>query len=153
MSTYKVSYRSRETNRRRSKRIEAPSADAARQLIAPEATDVFSIEFVPPPLASDAQRDYLRAFGDRRWNGATLTKNQAHDLIEEFVAKDAPTNWSFRDSHPATEAQFEKFSKLVTRLLFREYRFEKRKSFILWICLRVRMESRNRSFSRMGNVP
>ncbi len=109
MSTYKVSYRSRETNRRRSKRIEAPSADAARQLIAPEATDVFSIEFVPPPLASDAQRDYLRAFGDRRWNGATLTKDQAHDLIEEFVAKDALTNWSFRDSYPATEAQFEKY--------------------------------------------
>ena len=109
MSTYKVSYRSRETNRRRSKRIEAPSADAARQLIAPEATDVFSIEFVPPPLASDAQRDYLRVFGDRRWNGATLTKDQAHDLIEEFVAKDAPTNWSFRDSYPATESQFEKY--------------------------------------------
>jgi len=109
MSTYKVSYRSRETNRRRSKRIEAPSADAARQLIAPEATDVFSIEFVPPPLASDAQRDYLRAFGDRRWNDPALTKDQAHDLIEEFVAKDAPTNWSFRDCCPATEAQFEKY--------------------------------------------
>jgi hypothetical protein len=25
------------------------------------------------------------------------------------VAKDAPTNWSFRDSYPATEAQFEKY--------------------------------------------
>jgi hypothetical protein len=109
MSTYKVSYRSKETNRRRSKRIEAPSADAARQLIAPEATDVFSIEFVPPPLASDAQRDYLRAFGDRSWNDPALTSDQAHDLIEEFVAKDAPTNWSFRDSYPATEAQFEKY--------------------------------------------
>jgi len=109
MSTYKVSYRSKETNRRRSKHIEAPSADAARQLIALEATDVFSSEFVPPPLASDAQRDYLRAFGDRRWNDPTLTKDQAHDLIDEFVAKDAPTNWSFRDSYPATEAQFEKY--------------------------------------------
>jgi hypothetical protein len=28
--------------------------------------------------------------------------------------------------------------------------FEKRKFFILWICLRVRMDSRIRSFSRMG---
>jgi hypothetical protein len=109
MSIYKVCYRSKETNRRRSKLLEAPSADAARQLIAPEATDVFSIDFVPPPLASEAQRDYLRAFGNRRWNDPTVTKDQAHDLIEEFVAKDAPTNWSFRDSYPATEAQFEKY--------------------------------------------
>jgi hypothetical protein len=109
MSTFKVCYRSKGTNRRRSKQIEAPSADAARQLIALEATDIFSIEFVPPPLASGAQRDYLRAFGDRRWNDPTLTKDQAHDLIDEFVAKDAPTNWSFRDSYPATEVQFEKY--------------------------------------------
>jgi hypothetical protein len=28
--------------------------------------------------------------------------------------------------------------------------FEKRKFFILWIWLRMRMDSRNRSFSRMG---
>jgi hypothetical protein len=109
MSTYKVCYRSKETKRRRSKHIEAASSDAARQLVALEATEIFSIEFVPPPLASDAQRDYLRAFGERRWNDATLTKDEAHDLIDQFVAKDAPTNWSFRDSYPATEDQFEKY--------------------------------------------
>lgn len=74
-----------------------------------EAKEIFSIEFVPPPLASDSQRDYLRAFGDRRWNDSTLTKDQAHDRIDQFVAKDAPTNWSFRDSYPATEDQFEKY--------------------------------------------
>jgi hypothetical protein len=64
---------------------------------------------VPPALASDSQRDYLRAFGDPRWNDSTLTKDQAHDLIGQFIAKDAPTNWSFRDSYPATEDQFEKY--------------------------------------------
>jgi hypothetical protein len=109
MNTFKVSYRSKETNRRRSRHIEAPSADEARQLIALEAKEIFSIEFVPPPLASDPQRDYLRAFGDRRWNDPALTKDQAHDLIDQFVGKDAPTNWSFRDSYPATEDQFEKY--------------------------------------------
>ncbi len=109
MNTFKVSYRSKETNRRRSRHIEAPSADEARLLIAVKAKEIFSIEFVPPPLASDSQRDYLRAFGDRRWNDSTLTKDHAHDLIDQFVAKDAPTNWSFRDSYPATEDQFEKY--------------------------------------------
>lgn len=109
MSTFKVSYRSKETNRRRSRHIEAPSVDEARQLIGLEAKEIFSIEFVPPPLASDPQRDYLRAFGDRRWNDPTLTKDQAHDQIDQFVEKDAPTNWSFRDSYPATQDQFEKY--------------------------------------------
>src|SRR5271166_3710554 len=37
------------------------------------------------------------------------------------------------------------FENIVSREVF-----EKRKSFILWICLRVRMDSRNRSFPRMG---
>jgi hypothetical protein len=109
MNTFKVSYRSKETSRRRSRHIEAPSADEARQLIAMEAKEIFSIEFLPPALASDAQRDYLRAFGDRRWTDSTPTKNQAHDLIDQYVAQDAPTNWSFRDSYPATEDQFEKY--------------------------------------------
>ena len=109
MSTFKVSYRSKETNRRRSKQVEAVTADEARQLIGPEATEIFSIEALPPLLASDSQREYLRAFGERRWNDPTLTKDQAHDQIDQFVAKDAPTNWSFRDSYPATEAQFEKY--------------------------------------------
>jgi hypothetical protein len=36
------------------------------------------------------------------------------------------------------------FENIVSREVF-----EKRKFFILWICLRVRMDSRNRSFSRM----
>jgi hypothetical protein len=109
MSTYKVSYRSSETNRRRSRPVEASSPEEARQLIGSEATEIYSIEFVPPPLASDAQRDYLRAFGDRRWNDSTLTRDQAHDLIDQYVARDAPTDWSFRDSYPATESQFESY--------------------------------------------
>jgi len=109
MSTFKVSYRSKETNRRRSRHVEATSADEARQFIEAEAKEIFSIEFVPPPLASDSQREYLRAFGERRWNDSTLTKDQASDLIDQFVAKDAPTNWSFRDSYPATGSQFEKY--------------------------------------------
>jgi hypothetical protein len=37
------------------------------------------------------------------------------------------------------------FENIVSREVF-----EKRKFFILWICLRVRMGSRNRSFSRIG---
>jgi hypothetical protein len=109
MSTFKVSYRSKKTKRRRSRHIEAPSADEARQIIAVEAKEIFALEFVPPSLASDSQKDYLRAFGDRRWNDSTLTKDQAHDLIDQFVARDAPTNWSFRDSYPATEDQFKKY--------------------------------------------
>jgi hypothetical protein len=54
MSTFKVSYRSKETNRRRSKHIEAPSVDEARQLIALEAKEIFS-RFQPFP-AEQAER-------------------------------------------------------------------------------------------------
>ena len=109
MSAYKISYRSKATNRRRSKPVEASSPDEARKIVQSDATEIYSIEFIPPLSASDAQRDYLRAFGDYRWNDSTLTKDQAHDLIDQFVAQDAPTNWSFRDSYPATERQFETY--------------------------------------------
>ena len=40
------------------------------------------------------------------------------------------------------------FENIVSREVF-----EKRKFFILWICLRVRIDSRNRSFSRIESRP
>ena len=44
MNIFKVTYRPKETNRRRSTNAESSTADEARQLIGPEATEIFSIE-------------------------------------------------------------------------------------------------------------
>jgi hypothetical protein len=90
--------------------LTGPLLPTAINALAPQTRRAsYSVEAVPPDLASEAQRDYLRAFADCRWNDPTLTKDQAHDLIDQFVAKDAPTNWTFRDSRPANEAQFKKY--------------------------------------------
>src|SRR5260370_27726092 len=81
-------------------------------------------------------------------------------IMVSFQSSAIATSHRFRMGRKAlARAQpikMREFSKLVTRLLFREYVsrevFEKRKFFILWICLRVRMDSRNRSFSRNGII-
>jgi hypothetical protein len=50
-------------------------------------------------------------------------------------------NQKCESSHNSSQGCY--FENIVSREVF-----EKRKFFILWICLRVRMDSRNRSFSR-----
>lgn len=72
MSTLKVSYRSKQTNRKRRKTVQAESEAEARNLIETEATEIYEVNFVPEPLATERQIQMLRALGVNPASGLTV---------------------------------------------------------------------------------
>ena len=104
MSTFKVSYRSKQTNRKRRKTVQAESE--ARNLIETEAREIYEVNFVPEPLATERQIQMLRALGVNPASGLTviMASQQIGALLAEgrevdsavFHANDLPAkgNWN-----------------------------------------------------------
>jgi hypothetical protein len=113
MSTFEVSYRSKETSRKRRKTVQAESE--ARKLIEIEATEIYGVNFVPEPLATDRQIQMLRALGVNP--AARLTVIMASQQIGALLAEGREVDSAvFHANDPASERQLEYYRALRKKI-------------------------------------
>lgn len=115
MADYCVHYRSNQTNRKRRKTVQAASEVEARQLVEPEATEIFEITFVPEPLATERQVRMLRALGETP--DPDLTVSAASVRIQALLDAGREVDGAgFHDSEPASERQLEYYRALGKKI-------------------------------------